>query len=374
MGTAFALLAVGCDTQGSRSPDSRSISPPSARQTTVALAWRDVGVPLNVASFRAAGVIADPDGFVVYGQVDFDAAVAVSPDGMTWQLIALPGAEGSPTRAASSVDATVLIGGGGTERCAHPFGEFLWRREHGIAEWLAVPFDESLFCAGGSAAIAAQADEFMVAGMGAGDQPFAWRSADGLIWTDAVAGIPTELPPWALAASDDLFVELGRGSVTDVRVTTGDEAWSIAAAPPVPPAFDAGSAGAEPVALFATGRGLIAVYSSNDGRTVSTFLRAQDGAWSPVALDGVSAGGGVSGGTAMLGLPYLFTKAGAGEPAALLTSPDLSSWSRLPIPGLDSIAGVATDGERTIVVGWNLDASGDEERSVVRIVDGLPGR
>ena len=367
-----ALLAAACGPAplpSSSGPLATAAPSPSIEAAEAALAWRDVTLPVPDGAARAVGVLADADGYVIYGSVGMQAAVWTSPDAKDWTFAALPGDEGAPTDAAVSPVATVLMGGGSTSRCAHPFGEFFWRRAPGNPKWAAVAFDESLFCAGGSASIAAGADRLMVAGTGAGEQPFAWQSADGLTWSDAAEGLSFDAPPSALGASDGLFIELGRGAQTDVRVTDGDGPWRVVEVPPVEPAFSQSGTGAEPVALLDSAAGAVAIYSSDDGRSVSMWRRSTDGTWSGVAPGDKSAGGGVTGGVALLGRAYLFLSRRGNEDAAFVTSTDLGAWTRSVVPGLDSISGLATLDRRTVVVGFRLDDVGDET-SIVKVADG----
>jgi hypothetical protein len=334
----------------------------------VSAAWDLVDLPDAVGPWRAGGAISDPDGLVVFGAVGQLPTAWTSPDGREWKSVVLPGGEGFPSSAAASADATVLLGAGGTARCAHPFGEFLWRREHGDPAWNAVEFNE-LFCAGGFPAIAALEDLFLVAGMGTGDQPFAWRSADGLTWHDAAAGLPFELPPWELAATRGEFMELGRGAQTDARVTADGTEWTSVVAPPAPPAFGPVAPGMDPSALLDTELGLLAVYSAHDASRSAAWRRSPDGTWADVDLT-TPPGAVISGGAVANGRPYLFGSRGG--VAFVLTSSDQETWTTVQIPAISAVVGLASGHDRTILIGIEVGLDG-EEHSVVFETDGLPG-
>jgi hypothetical protein len=323
-------------------------------------AWTEIDLPDAVEVWRAAGVIADADGLVIYGFEADRPAAWTSSDASDWTAVGLPGREGFPSRAATSDDATVLIGQVSTSRCAHPSGELLWRRVHGDTTWRLVPFDQELFCAGGTPLIAARSHMFMVAGMGTGDQPFAWRSDDGLEWIDAMAGLPIDLPPWALGTTTDGFMELGRGERTDVRITVDGNDWTRVDAPPAPPAFGAELPGMDPVALINTSAGLLAVYAG--GGASAAWRRDDAGAWVEVGLPEPTELA-FSGGVAMRGDPYLFGTGGGR--ASIWTSTDLVSWREIPIPEVDLVIGLASFRGRAIVVTATADPDGEAESTTV---------
>jgi hypothetical protein len=354
------VLAAACQPEASPTPHSTIAAPDvSAPPPPLAAAWRPVDLPDGRGKRYAAGVIADSDGFVVYGGSPDRPIAWSSADAITWEAEALPGGEGSPTKAAASADVTVLLGGGSTSRCAHPFAEFLWRRAAGDRNWEAVPFNPRLFCAGGSAAIAANAQGFMVAGMGTGDVPFAWSSADGLDWQDRAVGLPLEAPPpWALAATEEEFIELGRGERTEVRMTAEGQEWRLVPAPPVAPAFNPDGPGMSPAVLLATPGGALAVYQADDASVRSAWLRQADGTWALIELDGVAAGRWVSGGTTIGDVACLFVTRSGGS-AAVLVSADLATWRELSIPAVRSVLALARfDGALVLVVAGNREHHG----------------
>ena len=347
----------------------------SARATQLRASWRPVELPDTGPTWVVGGVIADSRGFLVFGGDGGRPLVWTSGDGLEWRALALPGAVGfppftSPAEGAASADATVLLGGGSTSRCAHPSGYLVWRRAAGADTWDVAPFDEPLFCAGGLAEIAATQHSFAVVGMGTGDQPFAWQSEDGLAWRDAAGGMPQNAPPSVLAAFDGGFIELGRGERTDARVSEDGTRWIAVEAPPVPPAFAAGDTGMSPVALLSTRRGVLAAYEADDAGHDSAWHREADGSWAQVPLEGIVPGDFIAGGVGVDEVAYLFV--GRGNAATLWRSNDLMTWRQVAIPTVSRLVGFASFGGRTVLVTSTTDAAGDDHPSVF-VLDGLPG-
>lgn len=349
-------LAVGCQPQPSSSP-----LPPTVPAATVLApastpslpaGWTAVDLPDTNVPWGAAGVIADASGFVIYGGIGQLPAAWTSPDGTAWTSVQLPGFNLRPFIAAASESATVLLGIGETDQCAHPSGEFHWRREAGQEAWNAVPFRD-LFCAGGFPKIAAGPGGFMVAGTGTGEQPFAWASADGRTWRDASAGLDFDAPPWLVVATDAEFVTIGRGIRTEAWSSADGIAWRSIPAPPVAPAFAPGGGGMEPVALLPTRFGTLAVFQDEEGGLTEGWLRHPDGSWARVEVNDVQRGDFIGGGAVLGGDPVLFVF--DNSVGRLLTSSDLEMWSEIPIPRVGSIDGLATFAGRTVLVAGEPD-------------------
>ena len=357
---ALTIAVIGCQPGPTSGPSSDL---PAPSPSSVAGGWTLVDLPDATGVWFASGVIADPDGFVVFGGVNNRAAIWTSRDGNSWTSGALPGGFGFPSDTAASGTATVLLGGGSTSLCAHPFGESLWRREHGAQAWDPVPFDEPLFCAGGLADLAATRDAFAVVGMGTGDQPFAWQSDDGLTWRDAATGIPVEAPPSFITATDGGFLEVGRGERTDVRASVDGKRWSAVKAPPVPPAFNGGAPGMSPTLLLGTAFGVLAIYESDAAPLRSAWQRNADLSWSKVALEGFEPGDLILDGIAVGGRAYLFGSRGGA--ATLMTSTDLATWVPVRIPGAGGVLGLASIGGRTVLVTETPDPAGGPDATRV---------
>ena len=368
----LAVCLLACQPSPSLAPTTPAASAPQTIEP--AAVWTPIEMPDAGEVWLAAGVISDSSGFVVLGGIGGQAAAWTSPDGLEWRSAALPRSLGFdfalPTQAAASADATVLIGGGSTSRCAHPFGETLWRRVAGADNWESVPFVERLFCAGGFSEIAASRHGFSVVGMGTGDVPFAWQSADGLAWRDASQGLPPNSPPALVTAFGDGFIELGRGERTDVRTSEDGTRWTAVEAPPVPPAFNGEGIGMSPAALLSTSAGVLAVYQADGAIDRSGWVRDPDGSWSQVPLTGVEPGDGITGGIGIGDTAYLFV--GRGSDARLLISTDLQTWTAIAIPPASSIVDLAVIGDRIVLVTNKLELGGDVTRVFVNVAP--PGR
>ena len=369
----LALIVLGCQPTPSATHATPSESP--VRTTEAGPDWTPIVLPDTGEVWSAAGVIADSSGFVVFGGIAGQPAAWTSTDGTRWQSVALPPALGFPfgfpTNAAASADATVLLGGGSTSRCAHPAGETLWRRAAGREAWEWVPFVERLFCAGGLAEIAATEHSFAVVGMGTGDQPFAWQSADGLAWRDASQGLPANTPPSLIAAFDGGFMELGRGERTDVRTSVDGTAWTSAEAPPVPPAFNGNGTGMSPGVLVSTTAGVLAIYEPDSGGGRSAWRRGSDGSWSRASMTGVEPGDVIAAGVGIGANAYLLIR--RGNAAALAISTDLETWALVEAPPVGALAGLASFGGRTVLVASTPDPATGDDRSAVFVRDGPPG-
>jgi hypothetical protein len=201
--------------------------------------------------------------------------------------------------------------------------------------------------------MAATEDSLAVVGMGTGDQPFAWQSDDGLSWRDAAAAFPFDTPPSLLTATAGGFLELGRGERTDVRASIDGRTWSAVEGPPVPPAFNGDAPGMSPEVLLATTLGALAIYESDGASNRSAWRRNPDASWSEVALQGFEPGDVISSGIAIGGRPFLFgSRQGA---ASLMTSTDLATWVPVPIPEGGGVLGLASVGERTVLVTYTPD-------------------
>lgn len=369
--------ACGQDTLPTQSPESTQLaqstqatSPDASTSTKISVDWTLVNLPDAVGQWSAGGVIANAEGFVVYGGVNDRPAAWTSIDGLTWQSFALPGLphQGFPAYAAATTTDTVLMGVGGTSQCAHPSREYLWRRRRGDDTWMAVPFVESLFCQGGLPKIAANDSGFAIAGTNAGEIPFAWHSADGLKWQDVSQGLPVDSPPALMTAIDGGFLFLGRGSRTDAEASLDGTNWAAVEAPPAPPAFNPnGGLAMSPELLIDTPHGPMAIYESDDGSAVSGWRRQPDSSWAEVSLAGFEPGALVAGGLAVGNRTYLsLIRAGRGT---LVVSDDLATWTAIAVPPLNSFGDLAEFGGRLMLVGSVNDAAGETRWQVWTALD-----
>ncbi|HJP87727.1 MAG TPA: hypothetical protein VJ850_01675 [Candidatus Limnocylindrales bacterium] len=341
---------------------------PDQSAAPLQLDWAAVELPQVAHNTRLNGVLATVDGFVVFGNMDRQPIVWTSADAAAWAVVPLPKWDATPVRGAANAEAAVLLGGGSTDRCAHPDGEFLWRRVNGHADWVAVPFNQRLFCAGGGSDIASGVDAFAVAGTGAGEQPFAWWSPDGMSWQDAGIGLTFDAPPWLLAPAIDGFLEVGRGSVTDVRLLGGG-GWGPVAAPAVAPAFNGENPGMEPAVLLATKAGTLAVFQSDDAARTSAWLRDGSGTWREVSLTGIRPGS-LPSGAVIDGLPFLVGFDGVR--AHLYVTPVYEGWFEFEVPQVSAILGLAQFDGRLLMLANTAPADADDVTPAVFVAEYPP--
>jgi hypothetical protein len=357
---ASALLSA-CGPESVATQPATATTTEAPTPTPVTIDWTPASLPDTAGSWLANGVVADAEGFLLFGAANDRPAVWTSADAEAWKSMPLAGLGvglgAFPAYAARSDAATVLIGVGGTNQCAHPAREYLWRRGASDETWAAVPFVEALFCAGGVATLAATPAGFAVAGTNAGGIPFAWQSTDGSTWLDAGRGLAIDSPPAVLAAIDDGFLLLGRGERTIAEASVDGRSWTIVQAPPVPPAFNTnGGLAMSPVVLIDTVLGPLAIFESDDGLH-SAWRRLPDDSWAGVTLANLVPPGRVSGGVSIDDRTYLFLIAGGR--GRLVVSKDLSAWTEILIPPLSSINGLAELGGRLVLVGSVIDAQAE---------------
>jgi hypothetical protein len=358
---AAAVAIAACQPSPSPVPTGAPVAP-SATAATTSIGWTSIDLPDAIGPWEAAGVIADADGFVIYGAVNDEPAAWTSVDGEIWASMRLPGFHAAPSQAATSDTATVLLGVGSTDQCAHPLGEFLWQRAKGQQAWVAAPFVEDLFCLGGDPRIAATGSAFVVAGSSSGDSPLAWQSGTGLTWVDTSRDLPADTLPTVLTATDAGFLELARGNRADAESSADGLHWKHVGAPPVGPAFDPNGNGMSPVALLPDARGVLAFYEPDGGSIPAAFRREADGSWTAVALAGFGEGDTVLGGTTIGARTYLFLRRPGA--AAVLVSDDGSTWAPLETPRLDTVSGLAAFGGHVVLVGAVSAANGDQDSRV----------
>ncbi len=341
---ATAVLLVACGTPSATSP-AASITPSPAEpagSAHIPTGW----VELNLADAgptHLAGVVANPDGFVVFGSVGPVPTVWTSPDGLEWVAARLPGFDVAPSQAVASDDGIVLLGQGSTDECARSDRAFVWVRSRGEVEWIRAAFNE-LFCAGGFARIATNGGRVVVAGTGTGEQPFAWVSDDGLTWRDGTPGLDLDAPLWRLTATDEDFLVLSHGAPMSAYASPTGAGWRLVGAPPVLPPPN----GLQAWALLSTPLGVFAFVGDEDAVPFTAWRRDVDGSWTELEILGLGPGDFLAGGFVIDGHPYLLVhRNGEGR---VLTSEDLETWLEVPVPKVGSIAGMATHAGRTVLV------------------------
>jgi hypothetical protein len=292
-----------------------------------------------------ADIASTPTGVVIVGPAGQAAELArawSSPDGLAWAVDQLPSDGRTPSLAIPWKDQVVAIGGGVSNRCAHPVALDSWlRTSDGV--WQEAPWAE-LFCAGGSPSAAAASDHVVVAGSGTGDVPFLLFSDDALRWTD-IPLAPDVGFPRSVASLGDTDVLMGTSLDGGVwaSVSRGGVTWST----PTPmggPAADVLavlSMNGTFVAILRTAAGVVGAYESADG---VSWTSAQ-----AVGIDGQQVGRivAVDGGLVALGADESGPR--------LWASADGTNWRALDVPvdaGVTgSLQGITVSRGRVIVVG-----------------------
>jgi len=289
-------------------------------------------------------------GFLVVARAHDVSSAWSSPDGETWTADVLPSvaqSKASPYTGAVGVDRTVLLGVGDGQ-CAHPVADFTWARP-AAGNWAAAPWQD-LFCAGGSGTIASDGHTFVIAGTGAGDQPFLWSSQDGLTWTSTP--IAVEIAPVTVAWTGSEFLVLARSQSGFVVLTspTGAE-WSSAPAAGLPD-------GGLPRLFVLSGR-TVALMPAAD-RSLIAYERQANGSWQTAPAAGLQASADdVTTATATSGLGFVFLSTTAAG-GSVLASADGLAWHTVPTPKASRFVGAAVFGDRAVLVGATDAASGTQ--------------
>lgn len=324
-------------------------SEPSA--TLVPTTWQPLDLfPEADGPFDPGLAMSDTSGFIVVARAHDVPSAWSSPDGETWTADVLPSvaqSKASPYTGAVGLDRTVLLGVGDGQ-CAHPVADFSWARPAG-GTWAAAPWQD-LFCAGGSGTVATDDQTFVIAGTGAGDQPFLWSSQDGLTWTNTP--IAVEIAPVAVVWTGSEFLALARGQSGFVALTSPNGAdWSSAPASGLPD-------GGLPRLFVLSGR-TVALLPAAD-RSLVAYERQADGSWQTAATTGLQASADdvtTTTSTSGLGFVFLSTTAAGGT---VLASADGLAWHTVVTPKATRFIGAAVFGDRAVLVGALDAASGTQ--------------
>jgi len=311
--------------------------------TDAADPWTRIDVPDPGGTFTDIATTAS--GVVIVGPAGPAAQLARawnSPDGLAWAVDQLPGDGRTPNLLLPWNDQLVAIGGGVSNRCAHPAALDSWlRTSDGV--WQEAPWAD-IFCAGGTPSAAAASDHVVVAGSGTGDVPFLWFSDDALRWTDIAlphdVGFPRAVA--SIGATDVLMGTSLEGGVW-VSSSRGGVTWSTPA-PLGGPAADVLavlSLNGKFVAILRTEAGVVGAYESADG---VGWTSAQ-----AVGIDGQQVG-------RIVAIDGGLVAFGADESRPLMrVSADGTNWRALAVP-LDagvtgSLQGVTVSRGHLFVVG-----------------------
>ena len=208
----------------------------AASPSSVATGWRLDGLAAKNVATTFSDVLALPDGFLVSGENGPRGEIPVvlrSADGLIWSADTIGSTFAAPTQLRVVGDRVLAVGGGESDKCAHPSGLDTWARGSG-GIWAETPFDPDFVCIGsGSSTLLGLGGKAVVLGSGSGDVPFLWTSTDGLHWVDGGRPFGEVFPQAAATDGTTLWVfgpEPDGRSVVISR--TGDGAFGAPA--PIP--------------------------------------------------------------------------------------------------------------------------------------------
>jgi hypothetical protein len=335
---AIAVFVAGCT---SPVPSTMPVAPTLASPSDAAGGeWQRLDLPNGDEAFLAS-VAATADDVVIVGVRDFRPVAWTSRDGGAWTFEQL-GPEGAfPGTALAFGDRVLAIGSRQENRCAHPDAIVFWVRA-ADGRWTLAPFN-NLFCAGGSGVTAVSAGRAAIVGSGAGDQPIAWFSDDGLTWLPrAVRG---GIFPKAIVPMGDGFAAIGTFGFAGwwFARSDGRTGWTIV------PFFDP-RAEEEAVGFADLGRGFIAWFVDPAGE-IAAFTSDTGDAWQSVEMNGLS--GIELQRVARMETGYVaFGRAAEGP--RLFVSSDGVSWRGIRGPsdsGSSSYGSLVLWGDRAILLG-----------------------
>ena len=306
--------------------------------------WTEVWPGSSDSPGHLTAAIATDNGFVVAGSdATGHAPIALSSaDGSTWTTESVPGGPRTPLALARWGDG-LLATGAGEVNCAHPYGLDTWVREP-TGTWTEAPFDPIL-CDGSSVQIATVGRIAVLAGIGPGDNPILWSSADGLHWTDRGRVVAGLLPGGVVGDGTQAWV-IGTGSgSTWIAYTTDGLAWT-----PPERIHDIPELEIRGVFLIRDSPLIVA----SVGGSVGIVDPGTGGGWVTSPATGLDPEALASVGQFDGGL--LATGVQSGAAALAWVSADGVSWRSLALPEAlaapdASVVAVAVRGERAILVG-----------------------
>jgi hypothetical protein len=221
----------------------------------------------------------------------------------------------------------------------------------GGGQWSHAPFQE-IFCAGGSAEVAVAGGLAVIVGAGAGDQPFAWSSVDGLHWVEHPGVFEDAGLPFKLLATAAGFVALGAGENGPWFERTADGVtWRDLARLPA-------SKEARPIGATVIGTRLV-VFLGDPAGPVQRLSSEEPSTWTVDPAQGLVSSSvirieAIPGGLVAIG--------GDDQGPALFVSGDGLAWRRVNLPESSLggyIAGVAVGQGRAVILGGASTQTGD---------------
>jgi hypothetical protein len=369
---AIAMLVGGCvvgpTPTGSPPPAPVGSAPTPSSSPSLAIAASDSASPSPAATPELTGdwqlaslpdpdapagiftdVVPGPDGFLVAGgggPVGANPIVLNSFDGQVWSREAITGTFAAPF-ALLTVGARVFaVGGGQTNRCAHPAALTTWARDIS-GGWREAPFD-NVFCNGpGNSALFEFDRHVVLAGAGVGDQSFYLTSEDGLLWTDTGPNPFGDVYPQSLLAFDQdlwIFGSLPDGTPVVIHRTAGKPFEKPVALPGL------GSDASIRAAVWLDGGPLVVV---SEGPAIGILRLDGAGSWTSTPASGLP-GDQVAGIYLVDGHLVALGGTEAGDPEAW-ASVDGIDWKPVPLP-MDAqhetgLTGVAVLGGTAVLIG-----------------------
>jgi hypothetical protein len=277
-----SILAAGCGPGPSPLPSgSPAIAPPTlaATRAEAGPGWTLVGVGNAVADTQIAAIAPAERGFVAVGSAGQAGEIAMAwstGDGITWTPEDIPSRGTSPRAILPWEDRFLVIGGGSSNRCAHPGEIDTWvRRPDG--SWLEAPFQD-VFCGANGLTPLLRDTHAWIIGNGFGEVPTALDSAEGLTWTNRSAALG-DIQILAAGVDETGLWISGRAGDTgrpDVRTSPDGRHWT---------SVDVSSVGLTdaPDLLMLPG-GIALMGPTNRG---PALVRRAGDAWQPEAIRGL---------------------------------------------------------------------------------------
>jgi hypothetical protein len=303
-----------------------------------------------------ADVVSSPAGFLVVGAAGpagQQPVVLRSADGQAWASEAIDSGFASPASLVSWGDRAVAMGGGETDRCAHPSALDTWSRA-ADGTWTEAPFDQD-FCVGAATTtLLIHDDHPFLIGAGSGDISYVMTSDDGRHWTLRQQPFNGVYPVAAATDGSTIWVFGYRGDGRAATLSSPD-GNSFGAAAPLP------ILGPETAVLDAVSfRGKLVVVTTS-GPNVGILRPEAGGGWQVEPAAGIP--GDQVGGIVVVGDRLVAIGGDENGTPLAWSSADGTSWSPVRLPAEAgtgaTITGIAESNGVAVLVGQALAPDGN---------------